>query len=41
MDNGMLTQTLKLIRRNIMKKYGERLRGLLMITYVCNNRSVK
>ena len=27
-DNGMLTQTLKLKRRNVMEKYGERLRGL-------------
>jgi hypothetical protein len=24
-DNGMLTQTLKLVRRNVMKKYGEKL----------------
>ncbi len=27
-DNGMLTQTLKLIRRNVMKKYGEQLMAL-------------
>ncbi|HNZ64688.1 MAG TPA: AMP-binding protein [Smithella sp.] len=27
-DNGMLTQTLKLKRRNVMEKYGERLRAL-------------
>ncbi len=27
-DNGMLTQTLKLKRRNVMDKYGERLRAL-------------
>jgi long-subunit acyl-CoA synthetase (AMP-forming) len=27
-DNGMMTQTLKLKRRIIMEKYGERLRGL-------------
>ena len=27
-DNGMLTQTLKLIRRNVMKKYGDQLNAL-------------
>jgi len=27
-DNGMLTQTLKLKRRNVMERYGERLRAL-------------
>ena len=27
-ENGMLTQTLKVVRRNIMKKYGERLLAL-------------
>jgi long-chain acyl-CoA synthetase len=27
-DNGMLTQTLKLIRRNVMKKYGDQLLAL-------------
>jgi len=27
-DNGMLTQTLKLVRRNVMKKYGEKLNSL-------------
>jgi long-chain acyl-CoA synthetase len=27
-DNGMLTQTMKIVRRNIMKKYGEKLTAL-------------
>ena len=27
-DNGMLTQTMKLIRRNVMKKYGDQLKAL-------------
>ena len=27
-DNGMLTQTLKFVRRNVMKKYGEKLNAL-------------
>jgi long-chain acyl-CoA synthetase len=27
-ENGMLTQTMKLIRRNVMKKYGSRLQAL-------------
>jgi long-chain acyl-CoA synthetase len=27
-DNGMMTQTLKLVRRNVMKKYGEQLKAL-------------
>ena len=27
-DNGMLTQTLKLVRRNVMKKYSEKLNAL-------------
>jgi long-chain acyl-CoA synthetase len=27
-DNGMLTQTMKLVRRNVMKKYGDLLQGL-------------
>ncbi|MBP7341107.1 MAG: AMP-binding protein [Syntrophaceae bacterium] len=27
-DNGMMTQTMKLIRRNVMKKYGEQLKAL-------------
>ena len=27
-ENGMLTQTLKLVRRNVMKKYGEQLSAL-------------
>jgi len=27
-DNGMLTQTMKLIRRNVMKKYGDMLHAL-------------
>jgi long-subunit acyl-CoA synthetase (AMP-forming) len=27
-DNGMLTQTLKLVRRNVMKKYSEKLNSL-------------
>ena len=28
LDNGMMTQTLKLVRRNVMKKYGEQLKAL-------------
>jgi long-chain acyl-CoA synthetase len=28
LDNGMLTQTMKLIRRNVMKKYGDQLKAL-------------
>jgi long-chain acyl-CoA synthetase len=27
-DNGMLTQTMKLVRRNVMKKYNEKLNAL-------------
>ena len=27
-DNGMMTQTMKLIRRNVMKKYGDQLKAL-------------
>ena len=27
-NNGMLTQTMKLVRRNVMKKYGEQLKAL-------------
>jgi len=27
-ENGMLTQTMKLIRRNVMKKYGSQLQAL-------------
>ena len=27
-DNGLLTQTLKLIRRNVMKKYGDKINAL-------------
>jgi len=27
-DNDMLTQTLKFVRRNVMKKYGEKLNAL-------------